>query len=158
MEFYLDDCADANDLIALLRQAGHGAHSPRGEGTRGVDDPIHLAHAAAKGYTLITKNPDDFILLHHEWQAKGQSHSGILLVYEDNVRDWPCQTSSACAILPSGPGMASFCSNPNAFWYQAIDVSASFTVRYGEIQDAPGGHGGRWDVGCVSFPLRIIGL
>lgn len=86
MEFYLDDCADANDLILLLRQAGYGAHSPRAEGTRGVDDPIHLAHAAGRGYTLITKNPDDFILLHHEWQAKGRSHAGILLVYEDNIR------------------------------------------------------------------------
>jgi len=86
MEFYLDDCADANDLITMLRQAGHTVHSPRSEGTRGVDDPIHLAHAAARGYTLITKNPDDFIQLHQEWQQQDQAHHGVLLIYEDNVR------------------------------------------------------------------------
>ena len=86
MEFYLDDCADANDLILWLQQAGHVVYSPRGEGTRGVDDPIHLAHAAARGYALITKNPDDFRLLHQDWQQRGQSHSGILLIYEENIR------------------------------------------------------------------------
>jgi hypothetical protein len=86
MELYLDDCADANDLILGLRQAGHIVHSPRGEGTRGVDDPIHLAHAAMRGYTLITKNPDDFRRLHHDWQQRGQVHHGILLIYEENIR------------------------------------------------------------------------
>jgi len=69
----------------LLRQAGHTVFNPRSEGTRGVDDPVHLAHAAAHGYTLITKNPDDFRLLHHEWQQQGRSHFGILLVYEENI-------------------------------------------------------------------------
>jgi hypothetical protein len=86
MEFYLDDCADSNHLIGLLRQAGHQVYTPRTEATRGIDDPDHLAYAAARDYTLITKNPDDFDQLHQEWQASGQSHAGILLVYEDNIR------------------------------------------------------------------------
>jgi hypothetical protein len=86
MECYLDDCADANDLILWLQRAGHIVHSPRSDGTRGVDDPIHLAHAAKHGYTLITKNPDDFRLLHHDWQQRGQAHHGILLIYEENIR------------------------------------------------------------------------
>jgi predicted nuclease of predicted toxin-antitoxin system len=86
MEFYLDDCADADDLMEFLRQAGHSVHSPRGEGTRGVDDPVHLAHAAARGYILITKDPDDFRQLHAEWQRQGQAHAGILLIYEENIR------------------------------------------------------------------------
>ena len=85
MEIYLDDCADANDLVVLLRQAGHVVRTPRTEGTRGVDDPVHLAYAAAHGCALITKNPKDFRLLHHEWQSQGQSHSGLLLIYEENI-------------------------------------------------------------------------
>jgi hypothetical protein len=86
MEFYLDDCADANDLVFLLRQAGHRVRTPRTDQTRGIDDPLHLEHAAAYGLTLITKNPKDFRDLHHDWQAQGRSHAGILLVCEDNIR------------------------------------------------------------------------
>jgi hypothetical protein len=86
MEFYLDDCADANDLVSLLRQAGYAVRTPRTENTRGVDDPVHLSHAAGQGCTLITKNPKDFRDLHQEWQAQGRPHHGILLIYEENVR------------------------------------------------------------------------
>jgi hypothetical protein len=86
MEFYLDDCADANHLVILLRRAGHTVRTPRTDGTLGVDDPVHLAHAAARGAALVTKNPDDFRLLHHEWQTQGRTHHGILLIYEENIR------------------------------------------------------------------------
>ena len=86
MEFYLDDCADSDRLIRLLQRAGHQVRTPRGENLVGVDDPVHPAYAAAHGCALITKNPKDFRLLHHEWQARGQSHSGILLICEDNIR------------------------------------------------------------------------
>ncbi len=85
MEFYLDDCADANRLVIFLTSAGHRVHTPRSEGTRGISDPAHLEYAAARGYTLITKNPDDFHDLHNDWQAQGRSHSGILLIYQDNI-------------------------------------------------------------------------
>ena len=86
MEFYLDDCADANDLVSLLRQAGYPVHTPRTEQTRGLDDPLHLGYAAAHGYTLVTKNPKDFRELHQAWQAQGHPHHGILLIYEENIR------------------------------------------------------------------------
>lgn len=86
MEFYLDDCADANDLVLLLRQAGHAVRTPRTEQTRGVDDAVHLAYAAARGLTLVTKNPKDFRDLHQEWQALGRPHYGLLLIYEENIR------------------------------------------------------------------------
>jgi hypothetical protein len=86
VEFYLDDCADSDRLIQLLRQAGYGVRTPRSEGLIGADDPVHLTHAAAQGCTLITKNPKGFRLLHQEWQAQGRAHAGILLVCEDNIR------------------------------------------------------------------------
>jgi hypothetical protein len=86
MEFYLDDCADANDLASLLRQSGHAVRTPRTENTRGADDTVHLSHATTMGCTLITKNPRDFRDLHQEWQVKGRSHHGVLLIYEENIR------------------------------------------------------------------------
>jgi hypothetical protein len=82
--FYLDDCSDDDDVITFGTQAGYDVRSPRIEGTRGWSDSDHLDHAAAHGYTLITQNPHDFIVLHQQWQAQGRTHSGILLVYRDN--------------------------------------------------------------------------
>jgi hypothetical protein len=86
MEFYLDDSADDDLLVSLLELAGHLVYTPRTESLLGEDDPVHLAHAASSGYALVTKNPADFEALHHEWQRKGQRHSGILLIYQDNIR------------------------------------------------------------------------
>jgi uncharacterized protein DUF5615 len=86
VEFYLDDCADSDRLIRFLLQAGHSVRTPRSDNLIGVDDPVHLAHAAAHGCALLTKNPKDFRDLHDEWQAQGRSHHGILLICEDNVR------------------------------------------------------------------------
>src|SRR4051794_620379 len=85
MQFYLDDCAYSKQLVGLLQHAGYRVYTPRSEGTVGVDDAVHLAYAAAHGYILITKNPGDFELLHEDWQRQGKEHSGILLIYQDNV-------------------------------------------------------------------------
>jgi hypothetical protein len=84
MEIYLDDCSDADLLVAYLAQAGHDVHTPRSEKTSGAHDDSHLEYAAAHGYTLVTTNPDDFLELHDDWQAKGRTHAGILLIYQDN--------------------------------------------------------------------------
>jgi hypothetical protein len=46
----------------------------------------HLEYAAAHGFILITQNPKDFRNLHDRWQAQGRSHSGILLIYRDNIK------------------------------------------------------------------------
>jgi hypothetical protein len=46
----------------------------------GADDQVHFYFAAARGHTLITKNPADFKALHN----LDHRHSGILGVYQDN--------------------------------------------------------------------------
>jgi predicted nuclease of predicted toxin-antitoxin system len=84
LHLYLDDCADSNRLANTLRQAGFPTVTPREAGTAGRDDADHLEYAAANGHTLITKNPKHFITLHQHWQAAGRTHSGILLIYQDN--------------------------------------------------------------------------
>jgi hypothetical protein len=86
MRFYLDDCADANLLVAHLENAGHQVVTPRAAGTSGQLDPEHLEYAAREGLALITKNPGDFRALHREWQAATRAHAGILLICEDNVK------------------------------------------------------------------------
>jgi hypothetical protein len=59
LSLYLDDCADDDTLAALLRQAGHQVSTPRIAGTSGLLDREHLDYAAQRGYTLLTKVPDD---------------------------------------------------------------------------------------------------
>jgi hypothetical protein len=83
LSLYLDDCADDDTLAALLRQAGHQVSTPRIAGTSGLSDREHLDYAAHHAYTLLTKDPDDFIDLHHQWLATNRTHSGILIIYED---------------------------------------------------------------------------
>ncbi len=83
LSLYLDDCADDDTLAAHLRLAGHRVLTPRIAGTSGVSDREHLDYAARHNYTLLTKDPDDFIELHDQWQMTNRTHSGILLIYED---------------------------------------------------------------------------
>jgi hypothetical protein len=86
MEIYLDDCSDADLLIALLTRTGHRVATPRSEGTLGLRDDRHLDYAARSGFVLLSKNPRDFRALHTRWQAQGRPHAGILLVYLDNIK------------------------------------------------------------------------
>lgn len=83
LALYLDDCADDDTLATLLRRAGHHVHTPRVVGTSGVSDLDHLAYAARYGYTVLTKDPVDFLDLHTHWQTMNRAHSGILLIYEE---------------------------------------------------------------------------
>ena len=64
LNLYLDDCANASLLADLLVQAGHTVVRPGDVGMLGVDDDAHLAYAAAHGLILVTKDPDDFLVLH----------------------------------------------------------------------------------------------
>jgi predicted nuclease of predicted toxin-antitoxin system len=82
-KIYLDDCANAKELVRLLQAAGHQVTTPQQAGIAGRDDEVHLAYAFANGLVLVTKNPDDFLELHH----KNRQHAGILLVYQDNNPD-----------------------------------------------------------------------
>jgi len=83
LSLYLDDCADDDTLIALLRRSGHEVNSARLAVTVGASDIDHLDYAARNRQTLLTKDPTDFLELHADWQAAQRRHSGILLVYEE---------------------------------------------------------------------------
>jgi hypothetical protein len=83
LNLYLDDCADSNLLVDLLRQAGHTVVRPRDAGITGEDDDVHLAYAVGHNLILVTKNPQDFRALHNQ----NPTHPGIFGVYQDNDVD-----------------------------------------------------------------------
>jgi predicted nuclease of predicted toxin-antitoxin system len=83
LSLYLDDCADDDALIALLRRSGYEVNTPRLAETAGASDIEHLDYAARNRQTLLTKDPTDFLELHTDWQVAHRPHSRILLVYEE---------------------------------------------------------------------------
>lgn len=85
-DLYLDDCLDGDELIAFLRSAGHFVEYPRHAETKDWDDPDHVEFAAQHGYILLTQNPNDLLDIHADWQAQGRTHSGIFLIYRENIK------------------------------------------------------------------------
>ncbi len=84
MRLYLDDDTAQPLLAKLLRKAGHDVQMPGDIGTSGAPDPVHLMRAIQDDRVLVTKNHDDFWILHNLLkQARGQ-HPGILVVRQDN--------------------------------------------------------------------------
>lgn len=80
LSLYLDDCADDDILAALLRRAGHRVSTPRTAGASGVSDSDHLEYAARCKHTLLTKDPDDFVDLHYQWQTIGHHFSRLNII------------------------------------------------------------------------------
>lgn len=84
MKLYIDDDTAAGLLAILLRKAGHDVQLPSDAGTVGAQDPVHLTRAIRDGRVCMTKNYDDFWLLHALlMQAKG-THPGIVVIRQDN--------------------------------------------------------------------------
>ena len=84
MKLYLDDNIASALLPKLLRKAGHDVQIPSEAGLAGSPDPAHLTRAIRDGRVCLTKDHDDYALLHTlQMQAQGK-HPGILVVREDN--------------------------------------------------------------------------
>ena len=80
LPLYLDDCAYHKVLLSLLQAAGHQVFYPAQAGLSGDKDPIHFDYAQKNLLVLVTKNPKDFLDLHHH----DSKHAGILAIYQDN--------------------------------------------------------------------------
>ena len=81
---YLDDCSYHKLLVRFLRQRDYVVQTPIEAEISGASDNVHLEYTAINGYALLTKDPDDFSELHQIWQAQGQKHGGIWLIYEEH--------------------------------------------------------------------------
>lgn len=80
---YLDESIYRKLLVSLLRQEGYQVCTPAEAGLLGASDDAQLAFAAAHEYMLLTKDTDDFRVLHDEWIRKGRRHSGIILICDE---------------------------------------------------------------------------
>jgi hypothetical protein len=84
MRLYLDDDTASTLLAKLLAKAGHDVQMPVDVGTAGVPDAVHLTRAILDGRVSITKNHDDFWILHNLIRHAQGHHPGIFVVRQDN--------------------------------------------------------------------------
>lgn len=84
MRLYLDDDSASPLLAQLLRKAGHDVQMPGDAGTTGSPDAVHLTRAIADQRVCLTKNHDDFWILHNLIKQACGHHPGIFVVRQDN--------------------------------------------------------------------------
>jgi predicted nuclease of predicted toxin-antitoxin system len=86
VKLYLDDDICATLLVALLRKAGHDVVVPADLGMAGSHDAEHLLPCIREERVFLTKNYVDFIPIHHLVVGCSGSHTGVLLVREEDDR------------------------------------------------------------------------
>jgi predicted nuclease of predicted toxin-antitoxin system len=86
MRLYLDDDLTWRWLAGLLRNAGHDVRLPAEIGVAGAKDPTHLTRAVQEDRVCLTRNYNDFELLHDLVMAVGGHHPGILVVRQERDR------------------------------------------------------------------------
>jgi predicted nuclease of predicted toxin-antitoxin system len=84
MNLYLDDNINKGRLADRLRKAGHQVVLPAAVGLAGSTDAGHFLHAIEKQLVLVTKDHEDFFVLHRIVRATHGQHPGIFAVREDN--------------------------------------------------------------------------
>ena len=84
MRLYLDDDTASALLANLLRRAAHDVQLPSDVGMAGAPDPVHLTRCIADSRICVTKNHDDFWILHNLIRQAQGHHPGIFVVRQDN--------------------------------------------------------------------------
>lgn len=84
MKLYLDDDSASPLLAKLLRQGGHDVQVPGDVGLAGAPDAVHLTRAIRDGRSCLTKDYDDFLILHALIVQSQGNHPGILVVRQEN--------------------------------------------------------------------------
>jgi hypothetical protein len=76
---YLDACVH-HGLVRVLRAQGFIVTSSVDVGTTDYDDEAQLRYAVAQDLMIITHNEKHFRPLHEQFRARGEEHSGILVL------------------------------------------------------------------------------
>jgi Domain of unknown function (DUF5615) len=84
MKLYLDDDTASTLLAKLLRQARHDVQVPSDVNLAGLPDALHLTRSVGNSRICLTKNHDDFWLLHNLIKQAQGHHPGIFVVRQDN--------------------------------------------------------------------------
>ncbi len=80
LKLLIDEDSQAKLLITLLKNAAHGVMTVSDAGLSGQPDEVVFDYARKEGRLILTRNYDDFQLLH----IANPGHSGILVVCENN--------------------------------------------------------------------------
>ena len=84
MRLFLDEPISPA-VSSRLRERGFDVVSPHDLGTRGRSDAEQFTWAAAEGRAIVTYNVVDFLGLADQFLARGQDHSGLILVSERTI-------------------------------------------------------------------------
>lgn len=84
MRLLLDEDSSDPLLAKLLRAAAHDVETVAALNKRGDPDPKVVIYAIQQQRAVLTRNADDFELLHHLILASGGHHPGVLVTRYDN--------------------------------------------------------------------------
>lgn len=84
MTIFLDEDSSGALLATLLRKAGHDVLSTPELGRTGESDPAQFLYSIRQRRVLITRNHDDFEVLHDLVREAGGHHPGVLVTRFDN--------------------------------------------------------------------------
>ena len=84
MKLFLDEDLASVHLKRVLTSSGHNVQTPHDAQMLGRPDPMQLKHCIETERTLLSRNYNDFELLHHLIAAAGGRHPGILAVRKDD--------------------------------------------------------------------------
>ena len=79
LALYLDECLETKDVARRSKLAGHLVYVANDLGLKGQSDDQQLQTAADLDAAIAMQNQGDFTRLHHQWQAEGRRHAGIVL-------------------------------------------------------------------------------
>lgn len=86
MRLYLDEDSNRSFLAQVLRQAGHDVQTPAEVGLAGAVDPVQLTQSIHDQRVFLSRNYQDFEVLHLLILRAQGHHPGILIVRRDNAK------------------------------------------------------------------------
>jgi hypothetical protein len=81
---YLDECVD-HDLIPFLQARGTRVETAQGHSQRDIADDAQLRFAAARGWIILSANPDHFRYEHRRAAREGWMHAGIIALAPEAI-------------------------------------------------------------------------
>jgi len=84
VRLYLDDDVASRLLANLLRNTGNDVQLPSEAAISGKPDPVHLTYAIGEDRICITKNYEDYLILHNLIRRAQGHHPGIIVVRQEN--------------------------------------------------------------------------
>lgn len=99
---YTDE--DVSDRLAvLLQDRGYKPESALSAGTAGFSDEQQLLFAAHRGWTILTFNVRDFMILAQRWRDTGREHAGIVVSRQFNTRQTGELLRQVCSLIDAVP-------------------------------------------------------